>query len=148
MHLTEVDAPRDVAEALGANRVLLHHYKSLRNGEPVGLTWSYYPLSLPGGASLADRVEPADDATAVLARIGCPARECADEITTRPPTGEEADGLDLPPSAHVIRQFREIYAGDLRPVAVSVIIKPGHLCEFEYSGKIPSYPAESLEIEE
>lgn len=130
--VAEVDAPADVADALGEPRAVCRQRLMLRREVPTELSWSYYPLSLAAGTPLAGRGRIRGGAPAVLAELGYPEREWVDEISTRPPTKEEAEQLDVPDGMPVLRQFRTVYSDDAKPVEVSVLIKPGHLYKLRY----------------
>lgn len=108
-----------------------------RDGEPVELSWSYYPLSLVSETPLTRRGRIPGGVPRVLAELGYPEREFIDQISARPPTTEEAEELNMPAEVPVIRQFRVIYSYNARPVEVSVIIKPSHLYELRYRQVIP-----------
>ncbi|MGW4791180.1 GntR family transcriptional regulator [Nonomuraea sp. NPDC004297] len=131
-----VEPPSDVAEALGENQTILRHRLTLHDGDPVELTWSYYPASIAAGTALAERSKISGGAPQALADLGYPQREFTDRVSTRPPTTEETEGLEIPAGISVIRQFRTITSDDARPVEVSIIIKGGHLCELKYRQSI------------
>jgi GntR family transcriptional regulator len=135
--VSEVQVPEDVAEALGEDTAILRYRRTEREGEPVELSWSYYPLSLVAGTPLTGRSRIRGGAPAVLAELGYPEREFVDHISVRPPTSEEVEGLDLPEGVPILRQFRVIYSNDRKPIEVSIIVKPGHLYELMYSQVIP-----------
>ncbi|MFD0883085.1 GntR family transcriptional regulator [Streptosporangium algeriense] len=130
--VAEVEAPADVAAALGEERAVLRHRLMLHQDEPVELTWSYYRASLAEGTPLAGRRRIQGGAPRVLRELGYPEREFVDRLSVRPPTTEEAEALDIPQGVPVLRQFRTVYSANERPVEVSVIIKPGHLYELSY----------------
>lgn len=138
LDVAEVQAPADVAEALGEERAVLRHRRTDRGGEPVELSWSYYPMSLVAGTPLTGRGKIPGGAPRVLAELGYPQREFVDRVSVRPPTTEEAEGLGIPRGVPVIRQFRVIYSDHERPVEVSVIVKPGHRYELQYRQAIPA----------
>ncbi|MEV0149149.1 MULTISPECIES: GntR family transcriptional regulator [unclassified Nonomuraea] len=127
-----VEPPSDVAQALGEDRAILRHRLTLHDGDPVELTWSYYPASIAAGTPLAERGKILGGAPQALADLGYPQREFTDRVSTRPPTTEEAEGLEIPEGISVIRQFRTITSDDARPVEVSIIIKAGHVYELKY----------------
>lgn len=128
----EVEPPVDVAAALGEDRAICRTRLMMRDQVPVELSRSYYPLSLAAGTPLAGRGRIRGGAPAVLAELGYPEREWTDRISTRPPTTEEAERLEVPDGVPVFRQFRTVYSRDERAVEVSVLIKPGHLYELQY----------------
>lgn len=128
----DLEAPADVARSLGEDRAVLRHRMTLRGDEPLELSWSYYPLSIANGTPLAGRGKIRGGAPAVLAEAGYPEREFVDQVSSRLPTPEEAELLELPPGLTVLRQFRTIYSDDGRPVEVSILIKDAHLYELMY----------------
>lgn len=138
LSVAEVTAPADVADALGEMTAVLRHRMTLRGDEPVELSWSYYPASLAAGTPLAGRGKIPGGAPRVLAEAGYPEREFVDRLSTRPPTREEAEQLEVPVGIPVLRQFRVVYSNDRRPVEVTLITKPGHLYELSYTTAIPS----------
>jgi GntR family transcriptional regulator len=132
LNVSEVEAPANIAAALGEDRAIRRERLMLRDEAPVELSRSYYPLSLAAGTPLAGRGRIRGGAPAVLAELGHPEREWTDRVSTRPPTTEEAELLDIPEGVPVFRQFRTVFSDDGRPVEVSVLIKPGHLYELMY----------------
>ncbi|MFC7387174.1 GntR family transcriptional regulator [Sphaerisporangium rhizosphaerae] len=137
LDVAEVEAPKDVAAELGEDHAVLRHRLTLRDEEPVEVSWSYYPLSLVAGSALARRGRVPGGAPAVLAKLGHPEREFADRLSVRPPTVKEAEMLELPEGIPVFRRFRVVYSDDARPVEVSILIKGGHLYELMYRQTIP-----------
>lgn len=128
-------APVDVATALRLDAdatSILRQRLMLHSGEPVELSWSYYPADIAAGSPLAQRANIRGGAPQALSDLGYPQRYFVDRLSTRPPTSEELEGLELPDDIPVIRQFRVIYSDHDRPVEVSVLIKGAHLYELEY----------------
>lgn len=138
LEVAEVQAPVDVAAALGEDAAALRRRRTDRDGAPVELSWSYYPLSIAVGTALTRRGKIPGGAPRVLAELGYPEREFVDRVSARPPTTEEAEGLDMPGEVPVLRQFRVVYSDDARPVEVSIIVKPAHLYELKYRQIIPA----------
>jgi GntR family transcriptional regulator len=138
LDVSEVEPPADVLAELGENRAICRERLMLREEAPVELSRSYYPLSLAAGTPLAGRGRIRGGAPAVLADLGHPEREWTDRISTRPPTTEEVELLDIPEGVPVLRQFRTVFSDNGLPVEVSVLIKPGHLYELTYRQKIES----------
>lgn len=132
LNVAEVEAPRDVAEALGEDRAILRFRQMFRGDEPCELSWSYYPLSLAHGTDLAGQGKIRGGAPRVLAEIGHPEHELADRVSARPPTPEEAELLELRAGIPVLRQFRVITSPAGRVVEVSVIVMGSHLYELNY----------------
>ncbi|MET9343463.1 GntR family transcriptional regulator [Nonomuraea sp. NPDC003804] len=134
LHVGELRPPNDVASALGLDDGLavVRHRLLLHDGEPVELSWSYYPLTIAAGSPLAGRKKIRGGAPQALAELGFPQRRFVDHISTRQPTPDEVEGLNLPTDVPVFRQFRVIYTDAGRPVEASILIKGGHLYELEY----------------
>lgn len=131
--VAEVHPPAEVAATFGAEaRAILRHRLMAHNGDPVELSWSYYPAEIAAGTPLASRGKIVGGAPQVLADLGYPEVEFIDRLSARPPTTEELEGLDLPDDVPVIRQLRVIYAEGGRPVEVSILVKGAHLHELEY----------------
>lgn len=139
--VSEVRPPAEVAATFGAEaRAILRHRLMTHNGDPVELSWSYYPAEIAAGTPLASRGKIVGGAPQVLADLGYPEVEFIDRLSARPPTTEELEGLDLPDDVPVIRQLRVIYSASGRPVEVSVQIKGAHLYELEYRETIGETP--------
>ncbi|MEU8380648.1 GntR family transcriptional regulator [Streptosporangium sp. NPDC048865] len=134
----EIEPPADVAKALGEKQAVLRHRMTLRDNEPLELSWSYYPLSVAAGTALTGRGRIRGGAPAVLAEAGYPEREFVDQVSSRLPTTEEAELLELPPGLTVLRQLRVVYSDNARPVEVSVLVKGGHMYELRYRQTITS----------
>ncbi|MDP4507017.1 GntR family transcriptional regulator [Nonomuraea turcica] len=131
----EVQPPVEVADALGIapnETAILRHRLLLHAGEPIELSWSYYPASIAAGTPLAERKRIRGGAPQALADLGYPQQNLTDQISTRPPTPEEVEGLELPEEVPVIRQFRVIYSNNMQPVEASILVKGGHLYELKY----------------
>jgi GntR family transcriptional regulator len=132
LDVSEVEPPADVLAELGEDRAICRERLMLRDEAPVELSRSYYPLSLAAGTPLAGRRRIRGGAPAVLADLGYPERKWTDRTSTRSPTIEEAELLDIPEGVPVLRQFRTVLSDGGRSVEVSELIKPGHLYELEY----------------
>ncbi|MBE1590127.1 GntR family transcriptional regulator [Nonomuraea angiospora] len=131
----EVEPPNDVAAAFAMSPgggVIMRHRLLLHDGEPVELSWSYYPVDIAAGSPLASRKKIRGGAPQVLADLGFPERYFDDRISVRQPTVNEVEGLDLPADVPVFRQFRVVYSDFQRPVEISILIKGGHLYELSY----------------
>jgi len=137
LEVAEVRPPADVAQILGlpeAGTAVVRHRLLSHDGEPVELSWSYYPVDIAAGTELAGRARIRGGAPRVLADLGFPRRAFDDRLSTRMPTTEELVALDLPDDVPVIRQLRVVHSDGLRPVEVSVLVKGGHRYELRYSG--------------
>jgi GntR family transcriptional regulator len=139
LEVAEVHPPSEVRNALALaendTAILRRRLMTLR-GEPVELSWSYYPSTIARGTSLAGVRKIAGGAPALLAELGYRQREVIDTLSVRPPTTEEVETLELPADVPVIRQFRVIYSDKSVPVEATIMVKGGHLYELMYQYKI------------
>lgn len=139
LKVAEVPAPAQIARALevpDGGKVVLRQRLLMHGGAPVELSNSYYPADLVRGTPLAGARKIRGGAPAALAELGFPQRSLTDEVSTRPPTTEELEILQLPSSVPVLQQFRTIFADEQRPVEASVLVKGGHLYVLRYSQQI------------
>ncbi|MEO3775677.1 GntR family transcriptional regulator [Micromonospora sp. B11E3] len=135
LDVAEVVPPAEVALGLGladGESAVLRHRLLLFDGEPVELSWSYYPSAIARGTELAERKKIGGGAGRVLAELGHPQRELLDRVSARMPTTDEIEALGLPPYVPVMRQVRVIRSSDGRPVEVSILVKGSHLHELRY----------------
>jgi GntR family transcriptional regulator len=135
LDVAETTPPAEVAQALDLGDegiAILRHRLLLHDGDPVELSWSYYPAVIAAGSPLAGRGKISGGAPQVLAALGYPQREFTDRLSARLPTTEELETLELPDGVPVIRQFRVIYSDNDRPVEASILIKGAHLYELLY----------------
>lgn len=141
LKVVEVVPPRAVAEVYGLDQegtAMLRHRLMSYDGDPVELSWSYYPADLAVGTALAGRGRIVGGAPRVLAELGYPQAYFRDRLSARPPTTEELEALDMPDDVPVMRQFRVIYTRQGRPVEVSIQVKGAHRYELEYEVPIRS----------
>ncbi|MFG3553928.1 GntR family transcriptional regulator [Micromonospora sp. NPDC047557] len=139
LDVAEVQPPADVALALGVadkEPAILRHRLLSYDGEPVELSWSYYPVSIARGTAISSRQKLVGGVPRALADLGHPQRDLVDRLSVRMPTTQELEILALPPQVPVIRQFRVIRSVHGHPVEVSVLIKGGHLHELRYHQEI------------
>lgn len=137
LEVKEVPAPLDVAEALEVEPgelVAMREQVMLRQGAPVELAQLYFPVDLARGTKLAIFRKIKGGVPAVFAELGLTlASPIRDVVTTRPPTTEELETLELPSNTPVLRTFRATRSQEGRPVEVQVLVKGGHLYGLEYS---------------
>ncbi|MFG1916072.1 GntR family transcriptional regulator [Micromonospora sp. NPDC048898] len=141
LDVAEVQPPADVALALGVaddEPAILRHRLLSYDGEPVEVSWSYYPVSIGRGTVISARQKLVGGAPRALAELGHPQRDLVDRLSVRMPTTQELEILSLPPQVPVIRQFRVVRSVHGQPVEVSVLIKGGHLHELRYHQQIRS----------
>ncbi|SCE67575.1 transcriptional regulator, GntR family [Micromonospora viridifaciens] len=143
LDVSEVVPPPEVVEGLSlgeGEKAVLRQRLLLHGGEPVELSWSYYPSSVAAGTELAERKKINGGASRILAELGLPQRRMVDRVSTRMPTSDEVEMLDLPPYVPVLRQLRVIHTDGGRPVEVSVLVKGGHLHELRYDQQLSHGP--------
>lgn len=131
----EVATPKRVARALGLTEggtAMLRVRVGLLDGEPAELTHSYYPMELAAGTRLADRRLIRGGSPTLLAEMGFPPREQADEVATRKATQAEHLLLQLPDDVPVLEIFRIVFSDERRPIEVTELVKPGHLFKMGY----------------
>lgn len=140
LNVTEVRPPVEVTEALNIadnGTTILRQRLLLHDGDPVELSWSYYPAEIAARSPLAARTKTPGGAPQALATLGYPQRNFVDRLSARLPTTEELETLELPDDVPVIRQFRIIYSDEHRPVEASILVKGAHLYELLYHQTIP-----------
>ncbi|MCX4690725.1 GntR family transcriptional regulator [Kitasatospora purpeofusca] len=101
------------------------------DGEPFQHSISYFPGTIALG-TLLDEDREVSVPGGALRHIGHPQTHVRDEISTRMPTPEESDLLQLPMGTPVIQHVRIGYGAET-PVRVMVTIAPGdrHLIVYE-----------------
>ncbi|MFK8844721.1 GntR family transcriptional regulator [Streptomyces sp. Ac-502] len=135
LRVAEVKPPKRVAKALGLDKqgtAILRSRIGLLDDEPAELVNSYYPIDLARGTRLADRRKISGGSPTLLAEMGYPPREQADEVAARKATQEEHKHLELPGDVAVLEIFRVVYSDNQRPIEVTELIKPGHLYKMGY----------------
>lgn len=134
LEVAEGPPPAEVATELKFgpdDRAVMRKRLLRHDGEPVELSHSYYPLDLVHDTDLTRPGRINGGAPRVLAELGFPEEEFVDRVSSREPTPDEIELLELP-AVPVIRQFRVTYSRDRRPVEASVLIKGSHLYELVY----------------
>lgn len=137
LDVREAQPPADAAQALNlpdGGTTILRQRLTLFAGEPLDLSWTWYPLDIARGTPLAALGKIKGGAPAVLKAAGIAERTYDDKVTTRMPTAREADLLWLPDNVPVLRTFRIAHTDGGRVVWVAVCINGGHLCELSYPG--------------
>ncbi|MBD0743547.1 GntR family transcriptional regulator [Streptomyces sp. CBMA152] len=135
LRVAEVTPPKRVAAALGLDgngKAVLRSRIGLLDDEPAELVNSYYPVELARDTRLADRRRIPGGSPTLLADMGFPPREQADEVTARKATQEEHALLELPDDVPVLEVFRIVYSDDRRVIEVSDVVKPGHIYKLGY----------------
>ncbi len=133
--------PADVVQALGLGPTgrAVRRLRVMRvrtTEEPVELDWSYYPADIAQGTRLA-RPGPIKGGTQrILDEMGFPAVGFEDRVTTRPPTKQELELLELPEFAAVLRTTRVVWTHGDRPIEATVMVKGGHRFELLHSRSV------------
>lgn len=128
--VTELRPPAPVAQALrlaDPDTAILRQNLMRYDGEPVELSWSYFPAALVKQTPVAQRRKIRGGAPAALAALGLPPRHRVDQITARQATTEELQALHLGgDSPVVLRTFRTIRTNDNQPIEADILIKGAH----------------------
>lgn len=137
LEVEDVPAPADVASVFGVDRgelVVLRKQVGYRSatGQRVELVWNYYRTDMAHGTPLALRMKMTGGSQAYFESIGRFYGEMDDVVTGRAPTTEEAEILQLPAEAFVLRTLRCITDQDGTPIEVSVFVKGTHLFASRY----------------
>lgn len=135
LNVEEVPPPKRVAAALGLSdggTAMLRFRIGLLNDEPAEVVRSYYPIELARETRLADRRRIPGGSPTLLADMGYPPREQADQVTARKATQEEHQLLELPDDVPVLEVFRIVYSDNGKVIEVSEVVKPGHVYKLGY----------------
>lgn len=131
--------PIDVARKLGlddGDTAVLRKRLALRDGDPIEVSWSYYPEAIAAGTPLDRPGRIRGGAPAALAALGWQQYEFVDEVQAREPTTEELEALELPNGIPVMRTLRTITAEDGTVLEVTIMVKGGHLYGMRYRQKL------------
>lgn len=129
-------APAHIAGMLEVNETDLVCARSRRfalEGRPVMLATSYLPLDLAEGTAIM-RVDTGDGGTyARLAELGHGPAHFREEIRSRLPTAQEAEGLGMPLERPVFKLCRTAFDADLRAVEVNEMTMDSAAYVLEYA---------------
>jgi GntR family transcriptional regulator len=134
LQVAEVAPPAEVRRAFNIgsedeDAVVLRKRIMTLHGEPVELSWSYYPLEVAAGTPLAAAKKIKGGATLLLGSLGFKPVRYEERMTARLPTTTELELLELPDEVPVLRKVRVLFTSDGRPVEATVMIKSGHRYE-------------------
>ncbi len=132
----EVDAPADVAKALGERRALVRRRTTYVDGAAVELSASYFPPVVAQAAGLDYPKKIRGGVPRALAEVGLPQREFEDVVSARQPTSAELLALGLPEGVPVLRIFRTVFTDGDRVVGVDVIVKGAHRYSERYRTRV------------
>ena len=128
IYLGPVSAPSYVAERMDiepGETVLLRRRVMERDGMPVEIVSSYYPMAVAEGTELAEAAPLRGGSPAALERLGVPSERTAEWVYTRLPLKSEVEILRLAPNNPVLRLLRSVLASAGRPVEVIEMIMDG-----------------------
>lgn len=126
--LEPVAAPAYIAERLGVERgteVLLRRRLMERDGKPVEIVASYYPMDIAAGTELAADAPLKGGSPAALERLGFAAERTTEWVFARLPLQAEAALLRVPPTTPMLRLLRAVFAVDGRPVEAIEMVMDG-----------------------
>lgn len=132
--------PMDAARKLNLaddETAVLRQRMTLRNGDPVEISWSYYSESIAAGTALDKPARVRGGAPAALAELGLYQHEFVDEVQVREPTTEELEALELPSGIPVMRTLRTITDDEGAVLEVTIMVKGGHLYGMRYRQPLP-----------
>jgi GntR family transcriptional regulator len=143
------DAPVDLAEAFGVEpgSKLLHRiYRTLihSEGAAVSLIDSYlvYEVAAANPELVDAGNEPWPGGTFhQLRSIGIEVERVVDEITARPPQGDESEQLGIGPGVAVLALRKTSIDTDGRTVEISDVIMPGDRTVMTYQTRLDPWPS-------
>lgn len=130
--VSEVAAPSDVIEVLGADQVVVRRRVMLLDDRPVELTDSYYPVEIARGTALAEPRKIRGGAVRLLAELGHRPRLIREDVYAHRPTARERDALRLDDQGWTLRIFRVSSTETGLPVEVSVMTMPAESRRLRY----------------
>lgn len=136
--------PADAARKLGLDdedAAVLRHQLTLRDQNPIEISWSYYPASIAAGTGLDKPEQIPGGPSAALASLGLVQHKVVDEFLTREPTTEEFETLDLSTGTPVMRMLRTVVDEQGAALEVTITVKGGHLYGLRYERTFPASSA-------
>jgi DNA-binding GntR family transcriptional regulator len=134
-----IAASEEVAQQLGlpeGEAVVERQRLILLDGQPVELAISYWPASWAAETALAQPGRIRGGAVSLLAELGYTPGRVDEDVSTRPPTREEVQTLELAVEEWILSMARTITTPDGRPYEVSVMVSPGRIGRLHYSMKV------------
>lgn len=132
--------PADAARKLGLDdgaTAILRQHLTLREHEPIELSWSYYPASIAAGTVLDKPEQISADLSATLESLGWRQHKIVDEFVIREPTTEEVETLDLPANTPVMRRLRTSIDEQGTVLEATITVTGGHLYGMRYERTLP-----------
>jgi GntR family transcriptional regulator len=128
----ESTAPPEIAEALGADLVVIRRRVMFLDDRPVELTDSYYPPEIARGTALAEPRKIRGGAVRLLAELGHRPRRIREDVYSHRPTTRERDALRLDDQDWTLQIFRVSSTETGLPVEVSVLTMPAESRRLRY----------------
>lgn len=139
LQASESPAPQDIAAHLDlppGTPVVMRQRLIELDGRPIELANSYWPASFAAGSPLARTGRIRGGAVSLLASMGYEPESTQEYVTTRPPTREEAEALQLADNREWILCLTRVISSGGRPYEVSVMVSPGRIGRLHYSMKV------------
>jgi GntR family transcriptional regulator len=134
-----IHAPVEVALRLDLDEgepVVVRRRIFLADGQPIAFCDSYYPAEMVQGTAIAEHRKIKGGVHAVIEDPDGPIRRqvarSVDDLMSRMPTPQEAEGLSLPAGIPVIRILRTVYDAEGRPLEVQNTTAAADRYEFRY----------------
>ncbi|PAZ15645.1 hypothetical protein CLM62_12680 [Streptomyces sp. SA15] len=134
----QASAPQEVAAHLGltpGTPVILRQRLISLDSRPIELANSYWPASFAAQTALAQKGRIRGGAVSLLASLGYKPESVQEYVTTRPPTREEAEALQLADNHEWILCLTRVISSGGHPYEVSVMVSPGRIGRLHYSMK-------------
>lgn len=139
LEVATVSAPPEVAIRLDLDEgasVVTRRRLFLVDGQPVALCDSYYLVDMAEGTGIAQPRRIAGGVHRIIEDPTGPIRRhiarSVDELMSRMPTPEEAEGLKLPSGVPVVRLMRTVYDVDDHALEVQCTLAAADRHEFRY----------------
>lgn len=135
----EATPPEDIASQLrlpSGEPAVMRRRLILLDDRPIEIADSFWPTHVARGTALAAPGKIRGGAVTLLAEMGYTPAAVEEEITTRPPTPDERDALELEDGEWVLVLNRWITARDGNPYEASVMVTPGRIGRHHYAMKV------------
>jgi GntR family transcriptional regulator len=122
--VADVIPPPAVAAGLGQGpeaTAVVRRRVIMLDGRPVELADSYYPLAVARGTRLAEARKIRGGSPTLLTSLGYPLADVVEDVSARPPSGDETRELELAEGEWVMVLFRVASTGEGQPVEVTVM---------------------------
>lgn len=132
--------PADAARKLGlddGDTAVLRQLLTLRDQDPTEIVWSYYPASIAVGTPLDKPEQIPGGPSAAFALLEREPHRIVDELTSREPTTEEFETLELSTGTPVMRMLRTIIDEHGAALEVAISVTGSHLHGLRYDRTLP-----------